>query len=231
VTTRTALLALTLLAPALAPPPAADPPAGPARLALTAPAGSAEGRRGNAAYAREDFAAAADHYRAALDRAASGAAVRSALLNNLGAALLAQDQTAAARESFEEALAAALTARDRARAAYNAGNAAAALGDAPAALALYRAALLAQPDFPEARHNYEVIARLAAEAPPPAGAPPEPSAFAREVRAEAEALVARRAYAEALATMEAGLREDPTVAAFQDFIDRLEAVVSIDRAP
>lgn len=224
------LLAATLLALAPTVPPG-DPPAGHARLALTAPAGSAEGRSGNDAYARGDYDAALDHYRTALDRAGASGALVAGLLNNLGAAHLAREETAEARAAFEDALAAALTDADRARAAYNAGNAAAILGDGTAALAHYRAALLAQPDFPEARYNYEVVARLAGEAPPPSGTPPEPTAFAQEVRARAEEEVARRAYEQALATMEDGLREDATVAAYQDFIDRLEAIVTIDRTP
>ncbi len=137
---------------------------------LLADDGARQGRRGNAAYRAERYAEAAEHYRQGLLLTQDPAA-RFGLQHNLGAALLRLGETGAARAAFDAALRMAPDAAARARAAYNAGNAAFAEGDLQAALHYYRMALLADPDFEDARFNYEYILRHL----PPAS-PPPPSA-------------------------------------------------------
>ncbi len=135
--------------------------------------GPQQGRRGNQLYAQGRFQEAADAYRAGLAGAGLAGAGRApgrlehGLQNNLGAALYRQGDFAGAGEAFEAAAAAAPTPEALATAAYNAGAAAYARGDASAALQFFRQALLARPDFPDARYNYEVAARKVRQTPPP----------------------------------------------------------------
>ncbi|MGA7805003.1 tetratricopeptide repeat protein [Bradyrhizobium sp.] len=69
------------------------------------------------------------------------------LYNNLGTALLAEEQPAEARAAFELALA---CRRDFPEAAYNLGNALRELGDLQAAIAAWRGALALRPDHADA---------------------------------------------------------------------------------
>ena len=204
---------------------------------LAVPAGSREGREGNERLREGDFEAAAALYRAGLERSDAGGAtsdaalaVRAALLNNLGLALYEGGLHADALRAFEAAADAAPDAGARARAAFNAGAAAARLQDLEGALGFYRRALLARPDFPEAAFNYEFVRRRL-QPPNPQDEPPpdvQPSPYAQQLKAEADALVARRRYADALALMEDGARTDSTVAAYRDFLGRLGTVVDIE---
>ncbi len=123
--------------------------------------GTREGRRGNALYRQERYAEAIEAYRAgvAAAEARGKAGVRSSLYNNLGAAHYRAGAYEQAAEAFRAALTAAEAAEGRARAAYNAGNAAFRLEDLQAAVDYYKQALLAQPDDPDAKFNYELARR------------------------------------------------------------------------
>lgn len=195
------------------------------------PPGAREGRAGNDHLRAERADEAVAAYTAGLDRSPPPR-VRFSLLDHRGMAHALAGRDAEAVASFQDALRAAPDDRAAARAAYHAGNAAAASGDRMAALAFYRRALLAEPDHEAARHNFERLALDDTEPPPeqsPDDAPPpEPSAFARDLKARADALVAERRYAPALALFLDGLRTDSTVAAYQSTIDRLEGVVGVE---
>ncbi|SHK35818.1 tetratricopeptide repeat protein [Rhodothermus profundi] len=133
---------------------------------LLADDGARQGRRGNAAYRAERYAEAAELYRQGL-LLTQDPAVRFGLQYNLGAALLRLGEAGAARAAFDAALRLASNHTERARAAYNAGNAAFTEGDLQAALYYYRMALLADPDFEDARFNYEYVLRHLPSSPPP----------------------------------------------------------------
>ena len=90
--------------------------------------------------------------------------------------------------------------------------------------ALLRIALLLDPTSADARRNQEIARRLLQDPPEP----PEPSDFAEQVKARADALVAQRQYREALNVMEDGLARDSSVAAYADFTQRLGGVVQIE---
>ncbi len=138
-------------------------------LLLLADDGARQGRQGNAAYQAGRYAEAAERYRQGL-LLTQDPATRFGLQYNLGAALLRLNQAEAARAAFDAALRMAPDDA-RARAAYNAGNAAFAAGDLRAALHYYRTALLADPNFEDARFNYEYVLRHL-----PPSSPPPPSA-------------------------------------------------------
>ena len=58
----------------------------------------------------------------------------------------------------------------------------------------------------------------------------KPSEYAKQLKAQAEILVAQRLYKEAFNLMMDGLKSDPTVQAFQSFINRIKNVVNIEDA-
>lgn len=206
-----------------------------AALLLSACGGAAaDGRLGNARYAAEDYAAAAEAYGEGLARYEDDApdAVRAGLLNNLGTAQYRLENYEVAREAFDASMEVAPSDAGRARAAYNRGNTAFALGDHEGALGAYRQALLLQPDHQDAKFNYEFVKRQMQEQEQNQEERqeerPEPSDYARQLKAQAETLVAERQYRAAHDLMTAGLKADPTVRAFEPFITRIGEVAAID---
>jgi Ca-activated chloride channel family protein len=61
--------------------------------------------------------------------------------------------------------------------------------------------------------------------------PPEPSEAAKKAKAEADAAVNRHEYARALEIMETQLKQDPTTAAYSDYIQRLKEVNGVQQTP
>jgi len=123
--------------------------------------GKKKGRKGNALYAQEQYAEAADEFRlgvSALTDAAPGE-VHSRLLNNLGAALYRSGDLEQAGMAFNSAAQMALSPDDLVRASYNAGNAAANNKELEQALVQYRRALLTDPANADAKFNYEFVKR------------------------------------------------------------------------
>ena len=204
-----------------------------AALLLSACGGAAgDGRRGNALYAAEDYAGAAAAYQEGLAAFEEDVPsdVRAGLSNNLGAAQYRLENYEGAREAFGASTRQATSDADRARAAYNRGNTAFALGDNPGALDAYRQALLLQPNHQDAKFNYEFVKRQmqdqSQEDSPQER--PEPSDYAKQLKAQAETLVAQRQYRAAHDLMMGGLQADPTVRAFEPFITRIGEVADIN---
>ncbi len=196
--------------------------------------GAEHGRTGNALYEQERYAAAAEAYREGLDaREDTTGAVYAALQNNLGAALHRQEQFSQARTAFRRAARAAPSRKERVRSRFNAGTAAAGMGNLEAAMRDYEQVLLLDPTHTPARYNYEVLKRKVAEQAQGAESPPdvEPSPYARRLKTKAEALVAREQYEAAADSMRRGLQRDSTVAAYREFIARLEDVSQIAQTP
>jgi len=195
--------------------------------------GAEHGRSGNALYEQKQYAAAEAAYRdglAALEDTTG--TVYAALQNNLGAALHRQKQFAEARTAFRRAARAAPTLDERVRARFNAATAAAGMNNLDTALRDYRQVLLMDPTHTPARYNYEFLKRKRAErrhSRPRSDV--EPSPYARRLKKKAEALVAREQYEAAVDSMQRGLRRDSTVAAYRDFIGRLEDVTQIAQTP
>ena len=197
--------------------------------------GADAGRRGNALFQQEQYAPAATAYRSGLRALSDSSGLFVALQTNLGAALHQQKKFSDARTAFDTAHRTASTTEERVRALYNAGNAAAGMGDLEPALRYYRQALLLDPTYEPARHNFEVLKRelQKRQEQKRGGSPPdvEPSAYAQQLKQRAEALVARKRYADALSLMRDGLAEDSTVRAYNRFITRLQDVTGILSSP
>lgn len=192
--------------------------------------GDTSGREGNALYDRGQFAEAEAAYQEGLTHVDPTDSTRyAALMHNKGAAQYQQDNYEAAAEAFAEAQAHAVSEDEQIRIRYNAATNAARAGRLEDALSGYRDVLLRDPTHDDARHNYEVIARQ--QSAPQTGPPPpdiEPSAYAERVHRRARALAAQRQYREALTLMQEGLAQDSTVAAYQDFMGRLDTIARID---
>jgi len=205
-----------------------------ALLVFLAPAGTGAGREGLDRLRGGDAAAAEERFRAAIGAEGdaevstpAGVELRRAAWTGVGLALVAQDSAAGAADAFDEAARWASDDAGAARAAYDAGTALAQAEQwAPARDRLVRALLL-RPDYTDARHNLEIVLRQLQGPPPAGGTPPEPSAFARRLKATADSLVTLRRYEDALSLLQDGLARDSTVASYQDVMRRLEAVTTI----
>ena len=85
------------------------------------------------------------------------------------------------------------------------------------------------------RYNYEMLKRKLDEKKKedekknPKNKPPEPSAYAKKLKAQADAMVAQFRFGEAHALMTEGAKKDPTVMHYQDFMTRLQDVTTINK--
>lgn len=196
--------------------------------------GAKQGRAGNALYEQKRYVEAESVYREGLAaHEDTTGAVYAALQNNLGAALHRQERFGEARSAFQRAVRAAPASDARVRALFNAATAAAGAGSLTSALEDYKEALLLDPTHDAARYNYEYLKRQLAKRRSGGRPPPdiEPSPYARRIKKKAEALVARQAYDSAATLMQEGLQEDSTVAAYHDFMRRLDDISEIAQMP
>ncbi len=123
-----------------------------------------------------------------------------------------------------------------AKAFYNIGNAYFQQNKLKESIEAYKKALELNPNDRDAKYNLELArARLKEMAKKQQTQNKqqqnkkniEPSEFAKQLKKQAEKLVDERRYKEAYQLMLDGLKKDPTVAAFQDFIKRIKDVVDI----
>ncbi|WP_339923528.1 tetratricopeptide repeat protein [uncultured Cyclobacterium sp.] len=105
------------------------------------------------------------------------------------------------------------------------------------ALAYFKTALLNAPDNEKARYNYELLSRWLEgneenqenEENQDQEDKPEPSNYAKRMKAQADDLVDRFQFEEALNTMNRALEIDETVASYQQFIDHLKDIDEINK--
>ena len=187
--------------------------------------GVREGRAGVELLDEGDAAGAEALFTSGLARPEVPRDVRARLWHALGAARAAQERYEGADSAFAEALAFADAPGQRARYAFDAGTAALLARSDARADSLLRLALLLDPTSADARRNQEIARRRLADPP----APPEPSPFAERVKARADSLVAARQYPAALDVMRDGLAQDSSVAAYDEFTQRLSGVAEIER--
>ena len=198
--------------------------------------GTSDGRRGNDLYAGESFEEAAASFQEGLlaIQDSDNERLRSKYYNNLGSARYRTGEHQSAQEAFVQSAASSDDEFTRSRAAYNAGNNAFRMEDNKLATDFYVQALVADPTSIDAKVNYEFVKRKLEEEERNGGGqedPPEPSDYARELKAQAEALVAQQRYREAFRLMDEGRQVDPTVEAFASFIERIASVADINDIP
>lgn len=192
--------------------------------------GAAEGRAGTDLLLSGELEEAAEQFRLGLDASEGETGnTRRKLWHNLGLSLFGQEQFEEAADAFLQSSLLSVSTGDRAQAAYNAGTAYALASKPEEALPLLRQALILQPENEHARFNYELVKRQTQDSSENAeGTPPDPSAFAEEMKARADSLVVHRRYTDAFDLMNEALQQDTTVAAYNDFIQRLSGVAAIE---
>ncbi len=96
------------------------------------------------------------------------------------------------------------------------------------ALSDFKASLKSNPQNEDARYNYELLKKIMAEQEQQdknKDEDIEPSEYAKQLKAQADKLVAQNLFEGALSIMQKGLQEDKTVAAYNGFITKLNDVV------
>jgi len=96
------------------------------------------------------------------------------------------------------------------------------------ALADFKASLKSNPDNEDARYNYELLKKIIKEQEQQQqdkNKDIEPSEYAKRLKAQADQLVKQFLFEKALSIMQKGLQEDETVAAYNEFISKLNDVV------
>jgi hypothetical protein len=103
------------------------------------------------------------------------------------------------------------------------------------ALNNFKAAIKADNNNVDAKYNYEMLKKKLDEEKKKKeekekNKPKEPSAYAKRLKAQADALVAKFRFAEAEILMNDGVKKDQSVLYYEDFMNRLKDVVTIDKS-
>ncbi len=96
------------------------------------------------------------------------------------------------------------------------------------ALNNFKLALKADPSNEDARYNYEILKRMLDQQQQnqqDENKDIEPSEYAKKLKQQADHLAAQNMFVQALQIMQMGLQEDETVAAYNQFISKLNDVV------
>ena len=103
------------------------------------------------------------------------------------------------------------------------------------ALANFKEAIKADNANVDAKYNYEMLKKKLDEEKKKQeeknrNKPKEPSAYAKQLKAQADALLAKYRFSEAESLMNEGAKRDPSVLYYEDFMNRLKEVVTIDKS-
>ncbi len=188
-------------------------------------------REGNRAYQQGEFEKAVAYYQQVIKQDPQDAVAQF----NLGDAYYRLGKYTEAARAFEQATLSEDTTLKQ-WAYFNLGNTYFQLQQFQKAVNYYQKALQLNPADFDSKFNLELaLKRLRqqkqhpSQQEQPQKQPPkmEPSAFAKRLKELAEQLIAQHRYTEAYQLMLQGLQKDKTVAAFQDFIQRLGDVVEV----
>jgi hypothetical protein len=103
------------------------------------------------------------------------------------------------------------------------------------ALANFKEAIKADNSNVDAKYNYELLKKKLDEEKKKQeeknkNKPKEPSAYAKRLKAQADGLLAKFRFSEAESLMNEGAKRDPSVLYYEDFMNRLKEVVTIDKS-
>jgi len=194
--------------------------------------GSGDGRKGNEAYQKGNYAEADSLFKLALESDPEN----SKLYFNLGNALAKQGKVEDAIEAYLNSQEFAENEKDRALAQYNIGTLLAENEDWKPAAHHFRNSLKLNPSDIEAKQNYELAKNKADEEENEQNQDQQnqdqeqedPSEYAKAMKKRAEQLVSEQRYQEAFNLMQDALNNDKTVQNFNDFIERINTVKTID---
>ena len=99
----------------------------------------------------------------------------------------------------------------------------------------FKQAIKADPANSEAKYNYEMLKKKLDEQKKKQeeknkNKPKEPSAYAKKLKQQADNLVGSYQFEQASALMNAGAQQDPSVMYYEDFMNRLKEVVTINKS-
>jgi hypothetical protein len=103
------------------------------------------------------------------------------------------------------------------------------------ALANFKEAIKADNSNVDAKYNYELLKKKLDEEKKKQeeknrNKPKEPSAYAKRLKAQADGLLAKYRFSEAESLMNEGAKRDPSVLYYEDFMNRLKEIVTIDKS-
>ncbi len=152
-------------------------------------------------------------------------------LFNIGDALFKQNKMVEAQSQFEEILELAPTKEDKANTYFNIGNALLAQQKLDESIDAYKDALRNNPSDLQAKYNLEFVRFLKNKQEQQENQQQEkqepPTEYAKKLKKTAQELVAERRYMEAYSLMKEGENVDPTVKNFEDFTNRIRAIIQI----
>lgn len=196
-------------------------------------AGRQQVLEGNRKYAEGKYDEANDSYRdAEIDNPGS-----PIVKFNIGDVLYQKRNYEEALKAYQDAIQKSDDLKLQAQGYYNIGNTLYRLNKWPESILAYQQALKLDPNDEDAKYNLEYVRIKLKQHAQKQNSPQQnqdqqkpinPSENAKKLKAQADALIAQRRYREAHELMTNGLLADPTVAAYQAFIDRLKNVVDIE---
>jgi hypothetical protein len=103
------------------------------------------------------------------------------------------------------------------------------------ALANFKEAIKADNTNVDAKYNYEMLKKKLDEEKKKQeekdrNRPKEPSAYAKRLKSQADELIGRYRFSEASSLMTEGAKRDPSVLYYEDFMNRIKEVVTIDKS-
>lgn len=184
------------------------------------------------AYLQEDFEQAASLYKTLIE---SYNVQDEAVHLNYANSLFQSGQAKEADPTYRELAANAANKTIRAAAYQQLGIEATKNQNLADAATYFKQALKSNPQNDAARYNYELARKKLAqqkeeeEQEQKQDEQIEPSEWAKELKKEAERLVNQYRYQEAFNLMQEGLKQDPTVAAFNTFTERIGTIIEIEQ--
>ncbi len=184
------------------------------------------------AFLQKDFQLAARLYQTLVD---SFNVQEEAVRLNLANSLALSGQTKEADPRYRELAANANNKGIRSAAYQQLGVEATRNQNLADAATYFKEAVKNNPENNAARYNYELAKKKLAQQKEQEQQEQqqdeqiEPSAWAKELKKKAEQLVNRYQYQEAYNLMQEGLKQDPSVAAFNNFIERIGTIIQIEQ--
>ncbi|MBI5473081.1 MAG: tetratricopeptide repeat protein [Ignavibacteriae bacterium] len=182
---------------------------------------------GNDMYDEKKYADAEVNYKKAVEKDVTSVPGHF----NLGNSFYRQNKYDESVKQYEEAIQRSQTPSQKAKSYFNLGDTHLQAQKYEEAVKAFTESLKLNPDDQDAKYNlsYAILKMKSSQGKGGKGKPPEPSEWAKRLKRQAETLVARSKFEDAYGLMNDGLRKDPTVAAFNDFIERIGVVVGVKR--
>lgn len=148
---------------------------------------------------------------------------------NLGDAYYKQEKYPDAIIAFQQSLSNTTEVNQRAKAYFNIGNSFLKLKKMNESIKAYKEALKQNPNDIDAKYNLSYALKLSKQGSSTSSSDPNtPSEYAKQLKAKADELIIKYRYKEAYDLMIEGLKIDPTVGHYKDFIERTKNVVDIE---